>query len=263
LDTFRSGDLKGAANINVITCSRLYGLVEGTEGLKYHASIPLYAEAKKIGILNVASREWRKLTSDDLSLLNTIADLMSIAIERARLYDRSVSFGAVEERYRLARELHDTLGQDLAAILLRLETLDARLDSGASQLTLKETVQQIMTLTRDSLDEARRSVQDLRAASLEGLNLTGALSKLVSDTRALFPNIWLVYESVGAGRPLPVHVEAGLYRIAQERLTTWSNTPTQTPHQSLWYALLFRYTLRSRMTGSGSTRPILRLTDTG
>ena len=143
---------------------------------------------------------------------------MSIAIERARLYDRSVSFGAVEERYRLARELHDTLGQDLAAILLRLETLDARLDSGASQLTLKETVQQIMTLTRDSLDEARRSVQDLRAASLEGLNLTGALSKLVSDTRALFPNIWLVYESVGAGRPLPVHVEAGLYRIAQEAI---------------------------------------------
>jgi two-component system NarL family sensor kinase len=75
-----------------------------------------------------------------------------------------------------------------------------------------------MTLTRDSLDEARRSVQDLRAASLEGLNLTGALSKLVSDTRALFPNIWLVYESVGAGRPLPVHVEAGLYRIAQEAI---------------------------------------------
>jgi two-component system NarL family sensor kinase len=218
LDTFRSGDLKGAANINVITCSRLYGLVEGTKGLKYHASIPLYADEKKIGILNVASREWRKLTSDDLNLLNTIANLMSISVERARLYDRSVSLGAVEERYRLSRELHDTLGQDLAAILLRLETLDARLDSGASQEALKDTVQQIMSLTRGSLDEARRSVQDLRAASLEGLNLTGALSKLVSDTQALFPNIRLVYESVGAGRPLPVHVEAGLYRIAQEAI---------------------------------------------
>jgi two-component system NarL family sensor kinase len=48
--------------------------------------------------------------------------------------------------------------------------------------------------------------------------LTGALSKLVSDTQALFPNIRLVYESVGAGRPLPVHVEAGLYRIAQEAI---------------------------------------------
>ena len=66
LDTYRSGDLKGAANVNVVTCSRLYGLVEGTEGLKYHASIPIYADEKKIGILNVASTEWRKLTPDDL-----------------------------------------------------------------------------------------------------------------------------------------------------------------------------------------------------
>lgn len=215
LDTYRSGDLKGAANVNVVTCSRLHGLVEGTEGLKYHASIPIYADDKKIGVLNVASTAWRKLTKDDLNLLNTLADLMSIAIERARLYDRSVSFGAVEERYRLARELHDTLGQDLAAILLRLETLDARLDAGAAPDSLKESVEQIMSLTRDSLDEARRSVQDLRAAPLEGQTLDGALSALVAEVRTA-SGIDVLYESAGAGRPLPDHVETGLYRIAQE-----------------------------------------------
>ena len=215
LDTYRSGDLKGAANVNVIGCSRLSGLVEGTGGLKYHASIPIYAEEKKIGVLNVASAEWRKLTADDLNLLNTIADLMSIAVERARLYDRSVSLGAVEERYRLSRELHDTLGQDLTAILLRLETLDAKLDSGASGDSLKDSVNQIMSLTRESLDEARRSVQDLRAAPLEGHNLSGAIARLVAETQSR-SNINLTYESIGAGRPLPEHIEAGLYRIAQE-----------------------------------------------
>ena len=142
---------------------------------------------------------------------------MSIAIERARLYDRSVSLGAVEERYRLARELHDTLGQDLAAIVLQLENLDAKLDAGAPTGDLKGVIQQIMTLTRDSLDGARRSVQDLRAAPLEGQTLSGALAKLVRETNES-SSIRVAYESMGAGRPLLDHIEAGLYRIAQEAI---------------------------------------------
>ena len=100
LDTFRNGDMKGAANVNVVTCSRLQNLVEGTDGLRYHASIPLYAQKKKMGVLNVASRTWRKLSSEDLQLLNTIGDLLSIAVERARLFDQSVQSGAADERYR-------------------------------------------------------------------------------------------------------------------------------------------------------------------
>src|SRR3712207_7298427 len=47
LDTYKRGDLEGAANVNVLTCSRLDGLVDGTDGLRYHASIPLYAQDKK------------------------------------------------------------------------------------------------------------------------------------------------------------------------------------------------------------------------
>jgi two-component system NarL family sensor kinase len=43
LRTYRAGDLEGAANVNVVTCSRLEGLVDGTDGLQYHSSIPLYA----------------------------------------------------------------------------------------------------------------------------------------------------------------------------------------------------------------------------
>ena len=140
LDTYSKGDLKGAANVNVVTCSRLAGLLEGTAGLQYPASIPIYAKEKKLGVLNVGSTEWCELSEEDLQLLNTIADFMSIAIERARLYEQSTEFGAVEERYRLARELHDTLGQGLAAVLLQLDTLDARIDAGADADSLKSSV---------------------------------------------------------------------------------------------------------------------------
>src|SRR5512135_2127004 len=69
LDSFRAGDLNGAANVNVIACTRLKDLVDGTDGLRNHSSIPLYARGKKLGVLNVASADWRELSSDDLRLL--------------------------------------------------------------------------------------------------------------------------------------------------------------------------------------------------
>jgi two-component system NarL family sensor kinase len=85
LDTYRAGDMAGAANINVITCSRLKKLVDGTAGLRYHASVPLNAGERQLGVLNVASSDWRELTDEDLWLLYTLGDMLSIAIERARL----------------------------------------------------------------------------------------------------------------------------------------------------------------------------------
>jgi two-component system NarL family sensor kinase len=218
LDTYQAGDLEGAANVNVVTCSRLWGLVDGTEGLRYHASIPLYAHEKQLGVLNVASADWRGLSPEDLRLLHTVGDMLSIAIERARLFARSVQLGAAEERNRLAREIHDTLAQGLSAIALHLETADALLETAADLEKVREAVHRALALTRANLEEARRSVLDLRAAPLEGRSLTEALAELAKDWEA--SSEWQVeYEVVGGHRPLPLRVEVGLYRIAQEALT--------------------------------------------
>lgn len=168
LSTFQEGDLEGAANVNVVECSRLHGLVDGTDGLRYHASIPLYAHGKKLGVLNVASPDWRRLSADDLRLLYTIGDMLGIAIERARLFGRSAQLGALEERNRLAREIHDTLAQRLTAVSLQLESADALLEAGAEPKRVHQFVRQALALTRANLEEARRSVLDLRAAPLEG-----------------------------------------------------------------------------------------------
>ena len=214
LDTYQKGDLTGAANVNVVACSRLKGLVEGTDGLQYHASIPLYAQEKKVGVLNVGSVEWRELSNEDLRLLNTVGDLMSIAIERARLYEKSIEIGAVDERFRLARELHDTLGQNLAAILMRLETLDALLDGNTDRKTLSETVRDAIALARDNLEDARRAVLDLRAAPLENRTLIEALKTLGQNIGGAAR---VRVKSIGE-HPLSVRIEASLYRMAQEAL---------------------------------------------
>ncbi|MCZ2099479.1 MAG: histidine kinase [Anaerolineae bacterium] len=114
-------------------CTRLQGLEVGSDGLRYHASVPLYHHNKRVGVLNVVSADWRELSEDDLRLLNTVGDMLSIAIERAQLFANSIQLGAAEERNRLAREIHDTLAQGLTAIALQLETADALLESGSDR----------------------------------------------------------------------------------------------------------------------------------
>lgn len=217
LDTYRAGDLEGAANVNVITCSRLSNLVDGTDGLRYHSSIPLYAHGKQLGVMNVASGNWRELSPEDLRLLYTVGDLLGMAIERIRLYSRSVQMGAIEERNRLAREIHDTLAQGLAAVALHLETADVLLDVGGGQERIQGVVQQALRLTRANLEEARRSVLDLRAAPLEGRTLATALAALARQIEEK-EGLKVTLSTTGGHRPLPVRVEAGLYRIAQEAL---------------------------------------------
>src|SRR5215210_7572148 len=216
LDTYKRGDLEGAANVNVLTCSRLDGLVDGTGGLRYHASIPLYAQEKKLGVMNVASPGWRSLSPEDLQLLYTVGDLLSIAVERARLFARSTRLGAVEERNRLAREIHDTLAQGLTATALQLESADALLDAGSEGV--HEPLHRALSLTRSNLEEARRSVLDLRAAPLEGRPLSEALKSLVDRWEAE-TGINARYGEVNGSRPLPPRVEAALYRTCQEALT--------------------------------------------
>ena len=218
LDTYKKGDLGGAANVNVLTCSRLKGLVDGTGGLRYHASIPLYAQDKKLGVMNLASPGWRSLSPEDLQLLYTVGDLLSIAVERARLFARSARLGAVEERNRLAREIHDTLAQSLTATTLQLESADALLDAGSSPEKAREPLLRALSLTQSNVEEARRSVLDLRAAPLEGRSLSRALRVLVERWEAETGTA-ARYRAINGGRPLPPRVEVALYRICQEALT--------------------------------------------
>jgi two-component system NarL family sensor kinase len=136
-----------------------------------------------------------------------------------------MQLGVVEERNRLAREIHDTLAQGLSAIALQLETADAFLEGivpdespNAPRLSqVQQAIQKALALARDNLVEARHSVLDLRAAPLEGSTLAEALSKLVQSVSHTV-GVPISFLLEGDTRPLPIHVEVGLYRIAQEAL---------------------------------------------
>jgi two-component system NarL family sensor kinase len=218
LTSYVEGNMDGAANVNVITCSRLSGLVDGTDGLRYHSSVPLYApQGKKLGILNVVSGDWRELSEGDLRLLYTIGDLLSIAIERARLFNQSAEYGAAEERNRLAREIHDTLAQGLAAITLQLETAELLMETEDISNETRQRVHKSLELAQENMEAARISVTDLRAAPLAGRTLPQALDELIEERSENNRNK-LGLKISGGNHPIPQRVEIGLYRIAQKAL---------------------------------------------
>jgi two-component system, NarL family, sensor kinase len=234
LDTFLSGDLEGASNTDVLRCTRLRSAErEGDPsalGLRFHASVPIYAGDTLLGVLNVASEDWRELQQEELHLLHIIGDQIGLAMQRARLSEEHTRAAArlatIEERNRLAREIHDTLAQGLAAITLQLETADALAEARPQRA--HEAMRRALMLARSNLEEARRSVMDLRAAPLQNRTLPQALAAFANVSTAfdqrlevavVAPAIQFTCIPTHKFPLLPARIESGLYRIAQEALT--------------------------------------------
>ncbi len=241
LDTFLKGDLEGAANIDVLRCSRLKNAERDSDpsslGLRFHASVPIYAGDTPIGVMNVASEDWRELQAEELQLLHIIGDQIGLAMQRARLSAEHTHAAArlatIEERNRLAREIHDTLAQGLAAITLQLEAADALAVSRPQRA--QEAIRRALALARSNLEEARRSVMDLRAAALQDHTLTEALAALTQRVRdEIAVDVHYTYSPTDFPA-LPARLEVGIYRIAQEAL---ANAYKHADAQHIYLALI-------------------------
>ncbi len=211
---FTTGALQRA--INIVQCSRLADSDDERCGLEFHASVPLRSEDRMIGILNVASPGSDRFTPDVLELLGSVGYQLGTAIERVRLAKQAQRLAALEERNRIARDIHDTVAQGLTAITLHLEAAEALGPRNAEQM--QRNVDHALRLARANLEDVRRSVLDLRAAPLEGRTLPEALAALLRG----FGEETGISISFDAGPTigrLPSAVEAGLYRIVQEALS--------------------------------------------
>jgi len=82
---YLSDDMQEAINISEIACSRLTDVRSGTNDLKFHATIPIIIQGQKVGLINLLSKETRKLNAKELTILNTISELVGTAIQRTRI----------------------------------------------------------------------------------------------------------------------------------------------------------------------------------
>src|SRR5712691_3545389 len=218
IQELRDGTLE-PRNVDIVSCSRLRPAVRArqtdlTHGLAHHASVPLSFQGKQLGIMNITAPAMRRLTREELRLLGTIGLQVGVAIERARLAEQSALLARSDERTRLAREIHDTLAQGLTAIALQIET--AIRNVGRDPARVRERLEKALATARENLDEARRSVTNLRAGALEGRPLAQALASLVREFTSE-SGIRVTLETRGSCA-LTLPVEAELYRIAEQAL---------------------------------------------
>ncbi|MEO0902796.1 MAG: LuxR C-terminal-related transcriptional regulator, partial [Bacteroidota bacterium] len=156
---YLSDDMEEAVNISEIACSRLKDINSGTNDLRFHATIPITIEGEKVGLINLLSQESRKLDEQELTILNTIGELVGTCVQRARLQTSFVQKKASPES--------DLKRISEKVILPQLEATMASLKSEMGDgLKVKAALQELIHLQRD-LTQLLKEANNLKSEKKE------------------------------------------------------------------------------------------------
>jgi signal transduction histidine kinase len=176
--------------------------------------VPLLLKDQVIGMLVLTSSNEEVFTPHHATLALAVANQAAVAIENARLYEQAQDLAAVEERQRLARELHDSVSQALYGISLGVHTARMQLDRDPKNIA--ESLDYVLELAEAALLEMRALIFELRPESLETEGLVTALTKQAAALQAR--QQIKVNTDLCAEPELPFKVKQDLYRVAQEAL---------------------------------------------
>ncbi|MGI8910204.1 MAG: PAS domain S-box protein, partial [Rubrobacteraceae bacterium] len=177
--------------------------------------VPLVLKGRFIGLLAIIHTQPSHYTKRHAELAITVANQAAIAIENARLYEQAQGTAALEERQRLARELHDSVSQALYGIALGSKTARTLLDRDPSRVA--GPLDYVLSLAEAGLAEMRALIFELRPESLENEGLIAALEKQAAALRARHEIP--VRVTIHCEEPkVPLKAKEALYRIAQEAL---------------------------------------------
>ena len=218
------------------------------QGYRVGLTLPLLAGGQLLGFLELMAKADTAFLPSQIEQARALAEQLSLALQLARLTEHAARAAAQEERERLAREIHDSVGQAFTAILLQLRSAETTL--GDAPNLARTAIGQVRGLARDGLADTRRAVDALRPQTLDRFDLATALRRAVVQATP--------------GLPLEVHctVQGGVYtlsldtarhllRIAQEAL---SNTLKYADARRLTVELVFepqQVQLRVRDDGRG------------
>jgi nitrate/nitrite-specific signal transduction histidine kinase len=177
-------------------------LPDSSPAVRSELAVPIKIGAETLGVLDIRSTEAGDFDEIDLFTAQTLGDQLAVAVENARLYKESREVAVLEERNRMAREIHDTLAQGFTGIILQLE--------GAEQ-TLAEDPGH----TREHLERAKMLA--LRARELEHVPFTAALRHQLEgffQDAGVLPCLVIPAEE----QKLSPEIENALLRVTQESL---------------------------------------------
>jgi two-component system NarL family sensor kinase len=203
-----------ADNVDVVQCTRLYGVQSGdSAGLTHHTTVPLIAAGRRVGVINVAREDWQKIPEPELSVLTLIGRMLAIGVAGLEVQSSAVADAVTADRLHLAQELHDTVLQSLTGIALNLDVAASSLEAAPDVAV--ERLERSADLTQQALENARGAIEGLHARAAESGGLAAALGRMADEFTANY-GIPVDREIELTAEPLSPAVEHGLLRVVSE-----------------------------------------------
>jgi signal transduction histidine kinase len=197
------------------------------DNIRSELCAPLYAGNQIIGVVNVETSRLNAYTPADQRLLETVAAQIAVAIQNTRLYGQVQAgrerlealshrlLAAQEtERRRLARELHDEIGQTLSMVKIDLQAMQHLAAAAALEAYLVESI----AIVERALQQVRSLSVELRPSLLDDLGLVPALRWYI-DRQAQRAGLVANFVADSLAARLPAELETACFRVAQEALT--------------------------------------------
>lgn len=183
-------------------------------GTRSWLGIPLIVKDRVIGMLRLDHPEPNHFTVHAAQIALAIANQAAVAMENARLYEEARKVATLEERQRMARELHDSVSQALYGIALGTHAAREQLERAPQKLS--STLDYVLTMSATAVAEMRALVFELRPESLEQEGIVAALTRQADAVRARAGVT--MHLDLCAEPNVSLDVKEALYRIAQEAL---------------------------------------------
>jgi two-component system nitrate/nitrite sensor histidine kinase NarX len=184
------------------------------EGMQSWMWVPLAVKGRIIGGMGVAHRKRNYFTVHHANLALSVANQAAITMVNAELYEHAGELAALQERQRLAQNLHDAVNQSLFSAGLIAEVLPRLWDR--DQAGARQSLEDLRRLTRGALAEMRELLAELRPSVLTDSSLGDLLRQLANafTGRTNIP----VSVTIAGEHVLPAEIQVALYRICQETL---------------------------------------------
>jgi PAS domain S-box-containing protein len=186
-------------------------------GTRKFLRIPTLVGGRVRGFIGIRHGNRPPYRPEEIELAQALAHQAMLAIQLNEFAEQSRQAAILEERNRLARDIHDTLAQGFTGVIVQLEALEDAI-ACCRRKEANQHLQRAGELARRSLNEARRSVHALRPQALEGGNFWDALKGLIKNTTA-GTALHTAFSLRGKLRHLPLAWQENLLHIGQEALT--------------------------------------------
>jgi PAS domain S-box-containing protein len=184
------------------------------EGMQSWMWVPLAVRGRIIGGVGVAETTKNHFTAHHADLALSVANQAAITMLNAELYQNAQSLAVLQERQRLAQNLHDAVNQSLFSAGLIAEVLPRLWDRDQEQA--RQSLEDLRRLTRGAMAEMRALLAELRPSTLTDADL-GDLLRLLGNAFTGRTNI-PVFVTVSGEGSLPAETQVVIYRICQESL---------------------------------------------